>query len=87
AKLVSFRKETNGIKCHGVYFYPLSRVPAFASIVTVAGGKCKTSSATEGASFGYKKRQVSFRRKLMVKNCTDAIFNQPPFQSGLGFIR
>jgi len=59
----------------------------YRSIASGFGGKCKTSSAKEGASFGYKKRQVSFRRKLMVKNCTDAIFNQPPFQSGLGFLR
>ena len=24
--------------------------------------------------------------KLMVKNCMDAIFNQPPFQSGVGLL-
>jgi hypothetical protein len=43
----------------------------------------------EGASNVCRKKQVSFRRKLMVKNCMDAIFfpTAPPIPAVLAFAK
>ncbi|MBQ1713233.1 MAG: nucleotide exchange factor GrpE, partial [Treponema sp.] len=56
-----FPQETCGYKLHGGNLYPLSRVPALASIAW--GVILQTSSAMEGASSRSKRDWVVLRRK------------------------